>query len=152
MKTFSFKSPFKKEIFSSILWNLHPFYATKANRVQMVSHFNCGGKILLIINSFFLCKSLFHNPHLMLIKWSIWFILVFVDPLVANWFCSKWMVHQCPCPIVDERIILLLHSFSPLIMRSKSLKGSWITISQKTQFAIKLRFHVITWIWILYIA
>jgi hypothetical protein len=46
------------------------------------------------------------------------------DPLVADWFGFEWRVHQLPCPILDESIILLLHGFFPLIMSITLFKGS----------------------------
>jgi len=88
------------------------------------------GEILLIINTFFLCKYFFYKPRCVLFKWDILFVLGFEDPLTTNWFGSKWKSHQLSHPILHERIISFFHGLFPLIMRSFLFKEIWLKVSR----------------------
>ena len=92
------------------------------------SPFCCGGKRLLIVNPFLLWKIFFHKPGFMLVKRAIYFILVFEDQLVSNWFGSQWRMNQLPGVILYQGITFFLHCFFPFIMRRDFFEGSWLKI------------------------
>src|ERR1700733_8371975 len=97
------------------------------------SPFCCGGKSLLIIDPFLLCKTFCHKSGFVLVKWAISFILVLVDPLAANWFGSQWRINQLPTAILYQGIILLLHCFFPFNMRCGVFEEIWFKICRHIQ-------------------
>jgi len=92
------------------------------------SPFRYGGKGLLIVDPFFLCKTFCHNPDFVLVKWAINFILVLLDSLAAYWFGSQWRINQLPGVILYQGITFFLHCFFPFIMRRDFFEGSWLKI------------------------
>jgi len=100
-KTFSFKSPFKKAVLTSIWWAFNPFQVAKVKSIWMVAHFVVGVKV-----SSQLTPSFYANPfstsflcaykasHLIYIcSWKPTCCLLFwfqMEGLSASKFHSLW--------------------------------------------------------------